>query len=63
MIIKSVDWAILGCVLFGVFLFVSVLFYEKYGDFLLFGYALGWAACSIFWTYWIQYHGKKEGSK
>jgi len=48
--LKSVTWAILGSVLFGVLLFIG-LFTES----LFFtGVAVGWAGCGIFWTYWIS---------
>ena len=56
--IRSVDWAILGSLWFGIFLFASAI----YENLLLWGFAWGWAACGIFWTYWVQHHGKQEGS-
>lgn len=56
---KSVDWALLGVIIAGI-LAILALTIPVLSPF-LFGLFVGWWACGLFWTYWIQYHSKEGG--
>jgi len=53
---RSVDWALIGNVISGVFIIVAFVlwYFELLWGVLMAGVILGWWGSGIFWTFWIE---------